>query len=65
MIHYDSEFSSISEACIRKNAPESLIAIVMESGGFIATKLSTVIRARDVPLPERNISKISRRGATG
>lgn len=30
MIRYDSEFSSVSEACIRKNAPESLIAAVFE-----------------------------------
>jgi hypothetical protein len=30
MIVYDAEFSSVSEACIRKNAPSSLIASVFE-----------------------------------
>jgi hypothetical protein len=30
MVLYDSEFSSVSEACIRKNAPEALIAAVFE-----------------------------------
>lgn len=33
MIHYDSEFSSVSEACIRKNAPEPLIAAVFDNQG--------------------------------
>ncbi len=31
MIAYNEEFSSISEACIRKNAPESLIAAVFDT----------------------------------
>jgi hypothetical protein len=31
MIHYNSEFSSVSEACIRKYAPEPLIAAVFET----------------------------------
>ncbi len=31
MIDYNEEFSSISEACIRKNAPESLIAAVFDT----------------------------------
>lgn len=30
MVAYDAEFSSVSEACIRKNAPEPLIASVLE-----------------------------------
>lgn len=30
MIQYDVEFSSVAEACIRKNAPEPLIAMVFE-----------------------------------
>jgi len=30
MVHYDSEFSSICEACIRKYAPEPLIAAIFE-----------------------------------
>jgi hypothetical protein len=30
MVHYDSEFSSVSEACIRKYASEALIAAVFE-----------------------------------
>jgi len=30
MVAYGAEFSSVSEACIRKNAPESLIASVFE-----------------------------------
>jgi len=30
MVAYNSEFSSVSEACIRKNAPESLVASVFE-----------------------------------
>lgn len=30
MVDYGAEFSSVSEACIRKNAPESLIASVFE-----------------------------------
>ena len=28
LIAYDSEFSSISEACIRKNSPEALMAAI-------------------------------------
>ncbi len=31
MVDYDAEFSSVSEACIRKNAPGSLVASVFES----------------------------------
>lgn len=31
MIHYDSEFSSVSEACIRKHAPEPLLASIFEA----------------------------------
>jgi len=31
MIQYNAEFSSVSEACIRKNAPEPLIAAVFDS----------------------------------
>jgi hypothetical protein len=31
MVHYDSEFSSVSEACIRKNAPEPLIAAIFDA----------------------------------
>lgn len=31
MVHYDSEFSSVSEACIRKNASEPLIAAVFDA----------------------------------
>lgn len=30
MVHYDSEFSSVSEACIRKYAPESLVAAIFD-----------------------------------
>ena len=30
MIAYEAEFSSVSEACIRKNAPEPLIAAVFD-----------------------------------
>jgi hypothetical protein len=30
MVHYDSEFSSVSEACIRKCASEALIAAIFE-----------------------------------
>lgn len=30
MVHYDSEFSSVSEACIRKYAPQPLIAAIFE-----------------------------------
>ena len=30
MVQYDAEFSSVAEACIRKNAPESLRAMVSE-----------------------------------
>jgi hypothetical protein len=30
MVHYDAEFSSVSEACIRKYAPEPLIAAIFE-----------------------------------
>lgn len=30
MVHYDSEFSSVSEACIRKHASEPLIAAIFE-----------------------------------
>jgi hypothetical protein len=30
MVAYSAEFSSVSEACIRKNAPESLVASVFE-----------------------------------
>lgn len=30
MVAYNAEFSSVSEACIRKNAPESLIAAIFE-----------------------------------
>jgi hypothetical protein len=31
MVNYKTEFSSVAEACIRKNAPEALIACVFES----------------------------------
>jgi hypothetical protein len=30
MVQYNSEFSSVSTACIRKNAPEPLIAAVFD-----------------------------------
>lgn len=30
MVHYDSEFSSVSEACIRKYAPEPLLASIFD-----------------------------------
>jgi hypothetical protein len=30
MINYNAEFSSVAEACIRKNAPEPLVALVFE-----------------------------------
>ena len=31
MVDYDSEFSSVAEACVRKNAPEPLLAAVASS----------------------------------
>ena len=30
MVEYNSEFSSVSEACIRKNAPEPLVAALFD-----------------------------------
>ena len=29
-VKYDAEFSSVAEACIRKNAPETVVAAVFE-----------------------------------
>lgn len=30
MISYEAEFSSVAEACIRKNAPDPLVALLSE-----------------------------------